>query len=719
MRCLFVVACLIAPAFCAADSGDSATIEWVSVGFDAYYQLGRWSPIHVDVRASEGSDLHVVVIVSDPDGHPTRRELDRPEGTAADSQRAQTRRWSGLFRMGRLMQPIQVQLLDGDVVLDTFTVHADDAESNRPLTTATSLWLLVGQTAIFQEVPAWMVETAKETESTLQREVVTVHSSDVSLLPDNSEAFESLDVVVIGDQYTLSSSQSEALRRWVAGGGRLVVSIGSRLEAYQSSPLSDWIPISVERQQVITSLGPLTSLVASNSGISFFGRIVGAILPAEGNQVLASGSEGPLIVRTAYGFGTVTASSFDLDESVVVEWEHAPEMAINMIALPDLSLLRSSSEPEASNAIGISISELQTQLATAIDQYPGVDPITNFTVLGFLVVYLIVIGLLDYGIVHRLLKRPHFTWVTLPIWLLFGVLFTNAYGRSHSGSGDEARRVTLIDVAGDTGVVRVHDWLALYSAEPQRQDIRESIDAEWIGNTEMPLSWSGFPESGFRGMFRQSGLSFGEPAYAYDRQTQGLAGFPRLPNASRVLEGQVMLSVPQLVESSMRDSGLGQLSGTFTHHLPEPITDWFIAYRNIVYYPTDGMPIPPGVEISTAGFPHPVIKYFLTRSSERRNESNERELASSGIALTGYDASPDADIGEILRMISFYEAADGKNYTGLDNRFLTKLELTPLLDLNRAVVFGRIDQTVTTLQIDGEPTEADSFTYVRLVIPVE
>ncbi len=709
--------CMIAPELCAADSSDTATIESVSVGFDGYYQLGQWSPIRVAAHSPEGSDVRVVVIVTDPDGHPTRRVLDGPEAVGDDSLGAGIRSWSGLFRMGRLQQPIQVQLLDGDVVLDTYTVHADDVESNRPLTTASSMWLLVGQTEIFQEVPAWLEETAEETESTLQREVVTVHSSDISLLPDNADAYQSLDVVVIGDQYSLTPTQSDALRDWVAGGGRLLVSIGSRLEAYQSSPLADWIPIAVERQHVITSLGPLTSLVASNSGISFFGRIVGASLPADGGQVMVEGSEGPLIVRMAYGFGTVTASAFDLDNPVVVEWEHATEMALNLVDLRDFSLLRSSSDSEASNAIGISVSELQTQLATAIDQYKGVDPITNFTVLGFLVVYLIVIGLLDYFIVHRTLQRPHLTWMTLPVWLVFGIVFTSAYGRSHSSAGDEARRVTLIDVAGDTGIVRVHDWLALYSAQPQRQDIRESVDASWIGDSDMSLSWSGLPESGFRGMFRQAGLSFGEPSYEYDRQTQGLSGFPRLPNASRVLEGQAMLTAPQLVDSSLRDDGLGQLSGTFTHHLPEPITEWFVAYRNTVYYPTDGMPIPPDVEFSTTNFPHPVIKYFLTRSVARRNESNDR--ANAGLTLTGYDASSDADIGEILRMISFHEAADGKNHTGLDNRFLAPLELTPLLDLNRAVVYGRIDQNVVSMQIDGAPVEADSITYVRLVIPVE
>lgn len=695
---------------------EHATIETITVGYDGYYQLGRWSPIDVAVRGSSSDNLRVVVVVTDPDGHPTRMAL-RPE-TDIGGDATDVTRWTGLFRMGRMEQPIQVVLFAGDDVVDTKTVAADDIAANRPLTTRSSLWLLVGQTDIFEAVPEWLKQKAEESESSLQREVVPVHTEDLSLLPRTADAYDSIDLVVLVGHYELSESQSNALRDWVADGGRLIVSIGERLEAYQASRISEWVPIGVERPQVITSLGPLTGLVATSSGISFFGRIVGIRFGNTAGRMLAVGSEGALLVRTAYGFGSVTASAFNLDLPVVIAWEHAPEMALKLTEIPDLELVRSNSESSAGNAIGKSTTDLQTQLATAIDQYEGVAPVTNFIVLGFLAGYLIVVGLLDYMLVHRVLRRPYLTWVTLPVWLICGVLIASAVGRSFTTSGDAGRRVVLVDVAMDTGKVRIHDWLALYSAEPQRQDIHESVDLVSFGANDVELSWSGLPETGFRGMFRRSGLSFGEPAYDYDLQSAGLSDFPRLPNASRVLEGQCTSEAPTLIESSLRENNSGQLSGTFTHHLPVPITDWFVAYRNTVYYSTDETSIPAGVSFSLDGFPHPVIKYFLTRSGARTIDSDDAARTDAGFTQSRYDASPDADIGDILRLISFHEAADGSSYTGLDNRYLDRLELTHLLDLNRAVVFGRIDHSVLNLGIDGEPFDVDTETYVRLVIPV-
>jgi hypothetical protein len=70
-------------------------------------------------------------------------------------------------------------------------------------------------------------------------------------------------------------------------------------------------------------------------------------------------------------------------------------------------------------------------------------------------------------------------------------------------------------------------------------------------------------------------------------------------------------------------------------------------------------------------------------------------------------------------MLSFHEGADGSKYTGLQHAGLGRLEMTPLLDLNRAVLIGRLKAPVVSWKIDGseaEPTERHTF--VRLVLPV-
>ncbi len=687
-------------------------ITSVSVGFDGYYQLGRWSPIQVEYRNPRVDNWELTVVVPDPDGHPTRSRVTGSDGLTTMGGRA-----IGLFRMGKLNQPIEVQITRYDEVLDTFVLPAN-SEANRPLTTNSSLWLLVGSTEIFQNVPSWLDDRAADAELALPRNIIAVHRDDASLLPETVEEYDSVDIVVIGDSYDMTPTQSLALQKWVERGGRLVVSIGSRWEEFQASPVAEWLPIVVDRPRGITSLGPLTTLVTTTTGINLFETIQGVSLLSEGGRVLAGGSEGALVVRAARGLGTVTVTAFDLDHPVVLEWEPAPEMALALVDMSDIATVRDAASAGNADALGTSHSELQSQLVTIVDQYDGVSPITNFSVLGLLTAYLIAIGIADYLLVHRWFKRPNLTWVTLPVWLTFGVLLTSAYGRSHVSSSDAARRVELIDVIADTGQVQVHDWLALYSASPKRQGVRETVDSEWAGVGNVSLSWAGLPEASFRGMFRQSGLSFGDPVYAYDRDTSGLSEFPRLPNSSRVLEGETWLSADGLVESTLRDDGRGQLSGTFTHHLPLPISDWFIAYRNTVYYPSGETLIEPNAPLSVDRLLHPVIRSYLTGAGAERTNS-EPSRTDARMTRKTYDASVDADLDDIIRMVSFHAAAGGTGYTSLRNIYLERLELSRLLDLQRAVVFGRLDDSVVSLEIDGVPVDVDTDTYIRIVIPVE
>jgi hypothetical protein len=58
-------------------------------------------------------------------------------------------------------------------------------------------------------------------------------------------------------------------------------------------------------------------------------------------------------------------------------------------------------------------------------------------------------------------------------------------------------------------------------------------------------------------------------------------------------------------------------------------------------------------------------------------------------------------------------------YTGLGNGALRSYDWTPLLELDRAVLIGRIHRPVMHWTIDGKPIEPDaSATFVRLVLPV-
>jgi hypothetical protein len=75
-----------------------------------------------------------------------------------------------------------------------------------------------------------------------------------------------------------------------------------------------------------------------------------------------------------------------------------------------------------------------------------------------------------------------------------------------------------------------------------------------------------------------------------------------------------------------------------------------------------------------------------------------------------------------MEILLFHGVAGGSSYTGLNNRPLGHLDLTPLLTHDRAILMGTTTQRATQL-VDGAQQRVgdvhEHLNYVRIVIPVE
>ena len=92
---------------------------------------------------------------------------------------------------------------------------------------------------------------------------------------------------------------------------------------------------------------------------------------------------------------------------------------------------------------------------------------------------------------------------------------------------------------------------------------------------------------------------------------------------------------------------------------------------------------------------------------------------------TPYDRGS-TDAAYILRAMMFFEAAGGKSYTGLSNRYQGFVDLTDALKTDRAVLIGRARTGSpphgATLWCNGAPmpeSQVRRTTYYRFVLPVE
>ena len=121
------------------------------------------------------------------------------------------------------------------------------------------------------------------------------------------------------------------------------------------------------------------------------------------------------------------------------------------------------------------------------------------------------------------------------------------------------------------------------------------------------------------------------------------------------------------------------LSGSITNTLPFPLRDCILAYGGSVYElgtlaPGESMRLGPTVKRRE-------LKTLLTKTIFSEGTKMQQEA-------TAYDPSS-TDLGYILRMMMFYQAAGGHHYTRLWNSYQDFVDLSDLLKTGRAILVAQ------------------------------
>ncbi|MDA0284692.1 MAG: hypothetical protein O3B86_15195, partial [Planctomycetota bacterium] len=578
-----------------------------------------------------------------------------------------------------------------------------------------------------------------------------------SEFPDHPRALSAVSMVVLSGKFDLTSQQSAALCHWVRNGGSVVVVAGTRIEELESSPISDWVLDG--RSVTASSLSDLSGLEAfarSSFRIPIVARIRGSLIGIKDGIDLVTGIEGPLLTRSAYGFGRITILGVDLDRPPLSRWRALDSFVAAIADLPAADISQESKDQRISHT---GITELATQFQIGMETVPQVGERSTLTVLAMVLAFLLVIGPLDYLLVHRLLKKPGLTWLTFPaIVVAAGLLASSAAGGAN-GHEIRSKICELIDLDNVTGFTRQTVWSTAYSPEHRRYGVKIKHDRAVLRGAEPRaakgsklaakdapnsttaangtgwLSWVAAPESNFGGLYRASGLNLGGSSYRY---SEGLSGFENLPIAAasdRIFASTATWTEStDLFDSALKQAGTGHLSreSKFTHHLPAAIDDWLLVYGNRVYFHDyrggdllGSSAIEPGVVWSATGATTGgrELRSFLTGSTFQRT-GRKRLHGSKGdeeFEFSQVDWNRrETDLQVILRMITFFEIAGGQEYTRLSNHALSGLELSSILPLDRAVLIGRLNLTGAAVELDGQPLKADQQeSFVRVVLTVD
>ena len=279
-------------------------------------------------------------------------------------------------------------------------------------------------------------------------------------LPERIQAWSALDRLIWQDTDSalLSKAQLAALRTWIAGGGRLVITGGTsgadvlsqfpdELLPYRPSAILDVDPAAL--RPLLGGLPEGASAVAAYAGDPGPGRT----LATSGDRVIAA--------DMTFGAGSVTIIGFDPSTSWIAEGETY-----------DAPMWKKLLPPRAAGAVSLSDDQ---QIVGAVSNLPSLalPPITGLLVL--LLGYILLVGPINYLVLSRL-DRREWAWITVPA--LIAVFTVGAFGIGSllRGSDVIVHQVAIVRGAPGTDQATTQAYLGIFS--PNRATFQLTVQGD-------------------------------------------------------------------------------------------------------------------------------------------------------------------------------------------------------------------------------------------------
>ncbi|HBL47906.1 MAG TPA: hypothetical protein DDZ90_31445, partial [Planctomycetaceae bacterium] len=273
---------------------DTLEVTDLQVGFDGLFKVGRWVPVYVELKTEEPLEVQLSVITLSPDGNPTEvpsqvYSLKTPGTYQLFSE----------FKSGLLDSPLKIRLRDAETqsILKEFS-YAPQSRQNRfmgiGLKQSVELWATIGAIGGLEPVSS---DSLPELDQNLDQYVTLIE--DQASLPESAYGYDTLDTLVVDADFSSGTQKNKAIREWVANGGHLVLCVGEDGDAYQQSEYASWVPVKILGTSNVRDLSSLELFAAVRSRIR--GVATASRIEISTGEILATGLDGPLLVRVPYG----------------------------------------------------------------------------------------------------------------------------------------------------------------------------------------------------------------------------------------------------------------------------------------------------------------------------------------------------------------------------------------------------------------------------------
>ena len=438
--------CLIAPLAAQSSLQDVIEIS-AEVGFDSFFRVGQWTPVRVQLRNNGDSLSGRLVIRPETSGTVVGNAFSTALELPSGAQKSAT------FNIQARSFPdqLRVELIDEDGgVRATTEARLIDLRLHDQLVAVVS-----GSNIAAPNMSGFQVGGSRA-------ELALLTAPE---LPEDSQSLAALDVLLLidVDSENLSSRQRQAIRRWVAAGGHLILAGGPSAQRSVRG-FADITPFQPQSSQSLSQMSAYARFGGdSASSLNERGIVAtGNVLP-DGRVLLAQDGI-PLLIRRDYGAGVVDFLAADPTLQPLAGWGGIELLWRKLMTTraPHPVWVHGFTHPEWG--------------AEAVANLPGVDLLPPAEALClFLIFYIGLIGPVNYLVLSRI-NRSGWGWFTVPLVIASFALIAWTVGFNLRGGEIIVSRLSVVLAPADTEEAQLNQYVGMLSPRRAAYSLEAGAD---------------------------------------------------------------------------------------------------------------------------------------------------------------------------------------------------------------------------------------------------
>ena len=686
-------------------------IESVSIGVKGNCKLGYWVPAQIKFKGDLPDQLVVECTLPDTDGIKATFVDEKPiVRDVGEYKLVET-----LVKLGRSKGAVDIQLTkkssneeDSEpVAKGQFRISSICT----PLDSLVELYVSLGRSIEIKGAASIGGNNEYAPASTVAIDLKEILEDGA--LGTQGRSFDSIDAIILEAgsfvETPLPYSTQTAIASWLRNGGKLAISGGQRLqEFFEKNPeLATIFQGEILGSRRLNSTSSLERIVKAGDSVSGPRNrpYVAVIRNIDGEVFIREGADA-VVIRHSVGFGQFVLVTVNLAEPPISDWADRKSLGGMIIGLLNFNAENRRNQEQRTNRFGFQ--DLSGQLRAALDDFSDVATV-NFTVVAAIAILFIgLIGPIDYFLLKRFAKRMEWTWVSFSLIVVLISCLTFVIHNLTKSNKLLVRQVEIVDIDSSTGVARGSLWCHVYSPTSQKYDIRWNQGSNLMQSLQYG-SWFGFPSDALGGMENNSVNTSSSAEYQVMVHQSKLAELPINVAATRGLQmdwvGQAKLGSsgsPRIVRNTLR--------GRVSNPLDVELENVLVIHKRSVY--------------QYKGKLGPGDSFDLEQDAKERNFAdylNLRKVKDLGTEATPWTIS-DTNLRRILEIMMFYESAGGRGYVNLFQRYFHHIDFSFSAGDDRAILVGRTRTPANRMEIDGDQVDEayeESWTCYRILLPVQ